>query len=228
MSLDSLRAELATADLIGAGLIPGDELTGDTITAAQARRLACTAKLIPAVLGGDSIPLDLGRAQRFFSPGQRKALLLRDQTCRAEGVRRPRHLGRGPPPRNPWSHGGRPISPTALLLCSHHHHRAHDTGYRTDRLPNGDLRFHRRKSADLLRPARACLEGAAHHPERAAPSSLPEDRVPVTSGTYLAHPVAPATDDLVIGSDFRGCPRDGGPPAGCLRRWRGAGRRCRR
>lgn len=56
ISLDSLRADLATADLIGAGLVPGDELTGDTITGAQARRLACTAKILPAVLGGDSIP----------------------------------------------------------------------------------------------------------------------------------------------------------------------------
>ena len=106
MSLDSLRAELATADLIGAGLVPGDELTGDTLTAAQARRLACTAKLIPAVLGGDTIPLDLGRARRLFSPGQRKALLLRDTTCRAEGCDVPgtwaeaHHL-------DPWSTGGR-------------------------------------------------------------------------------------------------------------------------
>ena len=144
MSLDALRAELATADLIGAGLVPGDELTGDTITAAQARRLACTAKLIPAVLGGDSIPLDLGRARRLFSPGQRKALLIRDTTCRAEGCDIPgtwaeaHHL-------DPWSTGGSTDLANALLLCSHHHHRAHDTGYRTDRLPNGDLRFHRRK-----------------------------------------------------------------------------------
>ena len=64
--LESLRTELATADLLGGGLVPGDESTGDLITAAQARRLACTAKIIPAVLGGDSVPLDLGRARRLF------------------------------------------------------------------------------------------------------------------------------------------------------------------
>ena len=34
--LASLRAELGAADLIGAGLVPGDDLTGDRITAAQA------------------------------------------------------------------------------------------------------------------------------------------------------------------------------------------------
>ena len=141
--LASLQADLGTADLLGSGLVPGDELTGDHLTAAQARRLACTAKILPAVLGGDSLPLDLGRARRLFSPGQRKALLIRDQTCRADGCEIPgtwcdaHHLA-------PWSTGGRTDLDNGMLLCNHHHHRAHDAGYRTDRLPNGDLRFHRR------------------------------------------------------------------------------------
>ena len=143
--LASLKAELGTADLLGSGLVPGDEVTGDLITAAQARRLACTAKIVPAVLGGDSVPLDLGRARRLFSPGQRKALLIRDKTCRAEGCDVPgtwcdaHHL-------DPWSAGGRTDLDNAVLLCNHHHHRTHDTaGYRTDRLPNGDIMFHRRR-----------------------------------------------------------------------------------
>jgi hypothetical protein len=141
--LASLRAELATADLLGAGLVPGDDLTGDRITAAHARRLACTAKILPAVLDGTSLPIDLGRAKRLFTPAQRKALLIRDQVCRAEGCDTPgtwcdaHHL-------DPWSAGGSTDLTNAVLLCSHHHHRTHDTGYRTDRLPNGDLRFHRR------------------------------------------------------------------------------------
>ena len=103
--LDSLRAELATADLIGAGLVPGDDLTGDRITASEARRLACTAKILPAVLDGTSLPVDLGRAKRLFTPAQRKALLIRDQTCRAEGCDVPgtwcdaHHL-------DPWHTGG--------------------------------------------------------------------------------------------------------------------------
>jgi hypothetical protein len=143
--LTSLQAELGTADLLGSGLVPGDELTGGLLTAAQARRLACTARILPAVLGGDSIPLDLGRGRRLFSPGQRKALLIRDKTCRADGCDVPgtwcdaHHL-------DPWSTGGRTDLDNGLLLCHHHHHRAHDTaGYRTDRLPNGDIMFHRRR-----------------------------------------------------------------------------------
>jgi hypothetical protein len=144
LSLDALRAELATADLIGAGLVPGDHLTGDRITAAQARRLACTAKILPAVLGGDSLPLDLGRTRRLFTPAQRKALLVRDRTCRAEGCDIPgtwceaHHL-------HPWQHGGRTDLADGVLLCSHHHHRVHDPAYRADRLTNGDVRFHPRR-----------------------------------------------------------------------------------
>ena len=141
--LAALRTELATADLIGAGLVPGDDLTGDRITASQARRLACTAKILPAVLGGTGLPVDLGRAKRLFTPAQRKALLIRDQTCRAEGCDVPgtwcdaHHL-------DPWHNNGPTDLDNGILLCAHHHHRAHDTSYRTDRHPNGDLRFHRR------------------------------------------------------------------------------------
>lgn len=142
--LEALRAELASAGLLGAGLVPGDDLVGDRVTAAQARRLACTAQIIPAVLGGRSVPLDLGRARRLFSPAQRLAMGVRDTTCRAEGCDVPatwceaHHL-------HPWEHGGRTDLDDGVLLCGHHHHRVHDPAYRTDRLASGDFRFHRRR-----------------------------------------------------------------------------------
>ena len=143
--LASLQADLAAADLVGAGLVPGDDLTGDRLTASQVRRLACTAKILPAVLGGDSLPLDLGRSRRLFSPAQRKALLVRDKTCRAEGCDVPGVWCEAHHRRDPWNKGGRTDLDEGELLCSHHHHRAHDVRYRLDRLPNGDLRFHPRK-----------------------------------------------------------------------------------
>jgi hypothetical protein len=59
--------------------------TGGRITATEARRLACTALVLPAVLGGAGEVLELGRSRRLFSPAQRKALGIRDRTCRAEG-----------------------------------------------------------------------------------------------------------------------------------------------
>lgn len=134
MTLDQLRAELAVAGL---------GLDGETITAAQARRLACQASIIPVVLGGPSEILDLGRAHRLHTPIMRKALRLRDKTCRAEGCQVPatwcqaHHL-------TPWAHGGTTTVADGILLCTHHHQRAHDPGYHHTRLPNGDIRYHRR------------------------------------------------------------------------------------
>lgn len=143
--LASLRAELAAADLIGSGLVPGDDLTGDRLTAAEVRRLACTATILPAVLGGEGLPLDLGRSRRLFSPAQRKALLVRDRACRAEGCDVPGAWCEAHHRRDPWSEGGRTDLADGELLCSHHHHRVHDPRFRLERLANGDLRFHRRR-----------------------------------------------------------------------------------
>ena len=52
------------ADLTAAGIALTS--TGDKITAGQTRRLACQAGILPAVLGGESEVLDLGRAARLL------------------------------------------------------------------------------------------------------------------------------------------------------------------
>lgn len=131
---DTLREQLGVA-----GLLDADE----SITLSQAMRLACNASILPAVLDTAGQPLHLGRARRLFSPAQRTAMALRDRQCRALGCSIPatwceaHHM-------LPWGRGGLTDLDQGLLLCSWHHHRAHDRAYRTDTLPNGDLRFHRR------------------------------------------------------------------------------------
>ncbi len=141
--LAALRRELGVADLLG-GSVPGEEGFGETITAAEARRLACTAKIIPAVLGAASEILDLGRARRLFTAAQRRALLLRDRTCRAEGCDIP---GTWTEAHHwlPWTSGGATDLDNAVLLCSHHHHRVHDPAFTAERMANGDVRFARRR-----------------------------------------------------------------------------------
>lgn len=130
-------------DQLMAGLGVATTGTDGRISAGDARRLACTANLVPVVLGGKSEILDVGRAQRLFTAAQRRALAVRDKRCRAAGCDMPaawseaHHL-------HPWSRGGETDLANAILLCSHHHHRAHDDRFQHDRLPNGDLRFHRR------------------------------------------------------------------------------------
>lgn len=44
----------------------------------EVRRLACDARLLPQVFGGESVPLDLGREERLFTRYQRIAIANRD------------------------------------------------------------------------------------------------------------------------------------------------------
>ena len=75
MPLESLMGGLKAAQLD----------TGETISAALARRLACEAGIIPAVLGGESQVLDLGRKTRFHHQAQRIALAIEAGGCQVEG-----------------------------------------------------------------------------------------------------------------------------------------------
>jgi hypothetical protein len=133
MTLDQLRAELATASLD----------TGGVLSAGEARRLACEAGIIPMVLGGDSVPLDLGREQRLFSRYQRIAAGVGQRTCAEQHCDRPAAWTEGHH-RKPWSRGGRTSIEELELLCPWHHHRAHDPVFELTRLPDGSVRFHRR------------------------------------------------------------------------------------
>jgi hypothetical protein len=138
--LVTIDYEALTAKLAGVGLL-GDE----PISAGQARRLACTADIIPVVLGGDSEVLDLGRSSRLFRSAQRKAMAVRDQHCRSEGCTIPAAWCEAHHASLPWTLGGRSDLADGVLLCSWHHHRAHDPRYDARRLPTGDYRFHRRR-----------------------------------------------------------------------------------
>ena len=142
---ETLLTGLGAADLLDTAgdPVPGEDPTGGRIAAAQARRLACTARLLPAVLAGPSEVLDLGRARRLFTPAQRRALLLRDRTCRAAGCDIPGTWAEAHH-WTPWTRGGPTDLDNAVLLCAHHHHRAHDPTWTSHRLPDGDVRFHRR------------------------------------------------------------------------------------
>jgi len=117
---------------------------GTRIGIGQARRLACTAGIIPAVLGSDSEVLDLGRESRLYDGKQRQALAVGHPVCRAEHCTvsatwcEAHHKKR-------WSAGGRTDLRDGILLCPCHHHRVHDPVHRHEFLASGDVRFHKRR-----------------------------------------------------------------------------------
>ncbi|MEV1131195.1 DUF222 domain-containing protein [Agromyces sp. NPDC049794] len=97
------------------------------ISAGTARRMSADAELIPAVLGGDSLPLDLGRAARLFTKAQRLALGERDGGCASCG----QNIGYVEAHHIDWWE--RDAGPTDLsngvLLCSFCHHMIHRDGW---------------------------------------------------------------------------------------------------
>ena len=134
MTLESLLGGLKAATVLD---------TGERLSAAQARRLCCRAGIIPAVLGGQSEILDLGRARRFHSPAQRLAIALRDKTCIVEGCDRTlthAHFHHD----TPWSEGGTTNVEDGSLICPPHHTQIHDPRYGHTIRPHGKIRFHRR------------------------------------------------------------------------------------
>jgi hypothetical protein len=115
--------------------------TGETISAALARKLACEAGIIPAVLGGQSEVLDLGRRRRFHSRAQRIVATIEQGGCLEEGCDAPPAMTQMHHPKP----GHRAPAPTATwMLCPAAHRRAHDPTYTHETLPNGKIRLHRR------------------------------------------------------------------------------------
>jgi hypothetical protein len=89
---------------------------GTPISGAALRQLACEADIIPIVLGGDAMALDVGRGHRTATWAQRIALRARYTTCAdPDGCDRPFDWCRRRPEGGargnshhiiPWEHGG--------------------------------------------------------------------------------------------------------------------------
>jgi hypothetical protein len=127
MPLEALQRGLA-----GAGTLD----TGGTLSAATARRLACAAGIVPAVLGGESEVLDLGRTRRAFSTGQKCVFRVRDRGCIAPGC------DRAPAAcdahhQTEWTDGGPTDVANGSLLCAFHHQQVHRQGWHVVLAPNG-------------------------------------------------------------------------------------------
>ncbi len=93
---------------------------GGSLSAGEARRLSCDARITPVVLGGASEVLDVGRARRFFTTPIRTALVLRDQGCAFPGCDalpaacEAHHL-------RPWWAGGETCVANGVMVCPFHH-----------------------------------------------------------------------------------------------------------
>ena len=106
------------------------ELDDGTATpVATVRRLACDAGIIPVVLGGDGVVLDVGRSRRLATDDQRRALRAMYRTCGIGDCDVPfdrceiHHL-------DEWdAHNGDTNLDRLIPACCRHHHLAHEGGW---------------------------------------------------------------------------------------------------
>ena len=116
----ALRTGLDTGP--GAGLLD----TGERLSAAAVRRLACDADVLPYVLGTRSQILDVGRASRLVTLGLWLALIARDRQCAFPGCTRPPIACDAHHIRH-WIDGGPTSLDNLVLLCRAHHRLLHTT-----------------------------------------------------------------------------------------------------
>jgi len=91
----------------------------------DAALLACDSTLVGQIWDGPHDVLAQHRAQRFFTPTQRRAILARDRGCQAPGCTIPavycqiHHI-------TEWFNGGPTNTDNAITLCAHHHAAVHN------------------------------------------------------------------------------------------------------
>ena len=95
-------------------------------SAETARRLACDADLVGAVIAGNGEVLALGRTRRLVSRPQRRALMIRDGMCQFPSCHQTRHLDAHHIVA--WSAGGPTDLDNLIVLCRFHHTAVHEGG----------------------------------------------------------------------------------------------------
>jgi len=101
---------------------------GSPLSPEAARRLACDAWLVAAIIESGPEILDIGRLSRVIPRGIRRALSARDRGCAFPGCGRPprwchaHHIWH-------WADGGPTALTNLVLLCGHHHRVVHHDGW---------------------------------------------------------------------------------------------------
>ncbi|MGW4131321.1 DUF222 domain-containing protein [Amycolatopsis japonica] len=149
IGLDELKSGLGTACLDFVG----------TMTAREARLAACDCLMLPVVMSTSGEPLDMGRLRRFVTPGQRRALNIRDGGCAFPGCHRK--------PKNchahhieHWADGGPTDLRNLVLLCGFHHRLIHHGDWEVRMAADGLPEFIPPQYRDPLRKPR---RNTLHH-----------------------------------------------------------------
>jgi hypothetical protein len=183
------------------------------------RRLGCDANIIPIVLGGDGVPLDIGRAERLATREQRRALRAMYRSCAHPGctVRfedcRIHHV-------QWWEHFGPTDLANLLPLCERHHHLVHEGHWTltlkpdrtiTLRRPDGTLFFEGTTTVRPHAPEDEPLPTERNIPLHLRRAARPQPASPADAADHVAEAGWAAADDHAHAPQ---CPATGGARAG--------------
>ena len=129
VDLETLKSGLHAGGTCRTAL--GADLPVETV-----RRLACEAEILPVVLDGRSVPIDVGRSKRLATVHQRRALEAIHPTCAIPDCEvifdhcNVHHI-------DYWAisdsgGGGSTDLNNMVPLCSRHHHAAHEGGWKLE------------------------------------------------------------------------------------------------
>lgn len=155
-----------------------------TMSAAALRRLACEAGVVLIPTDGRGTPIDVGRRRRRPTAALRRALLLRDRSCRFPGCDAVRHLHAHHVVH--WADGGPTDLHNLLLLCGAHHRTVHEPGWSLSVTASGRV---------AVRPARAAPSPSTS----GAPPLPPRPPLPIV-------PRLPGADGLGPGASAEALP----------------------
>jgi len=146
---------------------------GGPISVETARKLACEGGVVPAVLDGSGMVLNLGRKRRMATAAQRLALQVEFGGCAVPGCDAPfewchmHHI-------DYWEKGGRTDLANMVPLCSRHHSLVHAGRLE---LPERVRRRRRSPTPEIRETRRECFPyDPVRQPPRSVPKSQPRRR----------------------------------------------------
>ncbi|TXS95562.1 DUF222 domain-containing protein [Parahaliea maris] len=98
------------------------------------RRLSCDASLVTVLENNNGEVLNIGRRARTVPPAIRRALALRDKTCRVPGCCESRYVDAHHIQH--WADGGETSLNNLVTLCRYHHRLLHQGGFRIEAVPS--------------------------------------------------------------------------------------------
>jgi hypothetical protein len=111
---------------VAAETLEGQTDSGEGLSAETCRRLLCDAGVVPILEDGAGRTIEIGRKSRTMPAALRRALDVRDRTCRFPGCAHRRcdahHITH-------WADGGETSLSNALKLCRRHHRYVHEFGF---------------------------------------------------------------------------------------------------